>query len=443
MALPLDGALYISNPRRTAASSRDALNGLGDLMAITISNPLLMNRMTARQARAHAKSMKRSKSGRFLPRRKAAKRRASKLTAAQRRRQGRKSQTASSRRSASRRRAKKMTSAQLEKLARRYGFVADVRRPKKRTISDAHKAYMQSQRKLHGKHRQTRKELGTIQGPLLASGDFDYSDEERAAMKKANLVRSYGSKAEMMAAGERPAYENRRRNPRRNRRNGRRNPTGFGLFDKIESFVAGVPVIGGLAPFVGPALVGATVGAVHYYAVKQVIGPAIQMLNPGFGFVKTVAEHGAYTIGGATVAGLLHIPMVADLLSRLGISGAFRTNLAVGAVMVGGAVDTLRYLKGDAATAYGDGMAYKVVPFGGLGYGTIEGGLSYGGLKYGTIEGGLDYSGVHVATRSNPIIMGRHNPIEGGLDYGNRVDIGGLGYGSPSLNGLLYAGEGM
>lgn len=432
MALPLDGALYISNPRRTAASSRDALNGLGDLMAITISNPLLMNRMTARQARAHAKSMKRSKSGRFLPRRKAAKRRASKLTAAQRRRQGRKSQTASSRRSASRRRAKKMTATQLEKLIRRYGYVADVRRPKKRTISDAQKAKMQSQRKLYAKHRQTRKELGTIQGPLLPSGDF-----EMAALK------SYGSKAEMMAAGERPAYENRRRNPRRNRRNGRRNPTGFGLFDKIESFVAGVPVIGGLAPFVGPALVGATVGAVHYYAVKQVIGPAIQMLNPSFGIVKTVAEHGAYTIGGATVAGVLHIPMVADLLTRLGIGGEFRSNLAVGALMVGGAVDMLRYLKGDAATAYGDGTAYKVVPFGGLGYGTIEGGLSYGGLKYGTIEGGLDYSGVHVATRNNPIIMGRHNPIEGGLSYGNPVDMGGLGYGSPSLNGLLYAGEGM
>ena len=189
MALPLDGALYISNPRRKASSSPDVLNGLGDLMAITISNPLLMNRMSKRQARAHAKSMKRSKNGRFLPRRKAAKRRASKLTAAKRRQYGRKGQTRTARRGAARRRAKQMSAAQLEKLIRRYGYVADVRRPKKRRISKEHQAKMQSQKKVYGAHRKTRAELGTIQGPLLMSGDF-----EMAAPK------SYASKAEMMAA---------------------------------------------------------------------------------------------------------------------------------------------------------------------------------------------------------------------------------------------------
>jgi hypothetical protein len=428
MALPLDGALYISNPRRNAASSPDVLNGLGDLMAITISNPLLMNRMSTRQARAHAKRMKRAKNGRFLPRRKAAKRRASKLTAAKRRQYGRKGQTSRARRSASRRRAKKMSAAQLEKLIRRYGYVADVRRPKKRRISKDQQAKMQSQKKVYGAHRKTRKELGTIQGPLFMSGAFegDASNEPKRG-GVGNSGMSFEDLARLEAAAGRG---NRRRNPRRNRRNGRRNPTGFGLFDKIESFVGGLPIVGGLAPFVGPALVGATVGAVHYYAVKQVVGPAIQMLNPGFGIVKTVAEHGAYTIGGATVAGVLHIPMVKDLLSRLGIRGEFQSNLAVGAIMVGGAVDVLRYLKGEAATAYGDGMAYKVVPF--------------GGLSYGTIEGGLDYGRVHTATRSNPIIMGRPNPIEmGGLSYGYSADMGGLSYGSPSLNGIVYAGEGM
>lgn len=412
MALPLDGALYISNPRRTAASSRDALHGLGDLMAITISNPLLMNRMTARQARAHAKSLKRSKSGRFLPRRKASKRRASKLTAAKRRQYGKKGQTARARRAAASRRAKKMSAAQLEKLIRRHGYVADVRRPKKRTISAAQKLKMQE-----GRRTQIAKRKERYGGDTATLDVFSQPVQSRASvLREAGLLNT-----------------NPRRNRRGVRRNGRRNPTGFGLFDKVESFVGGLPIVGGLAPFVGPALVGATVGAVHYYAVKQVIGPAIQMLNPSFGIVKTLAEHGAYTIGGATVAGVLHIPMVADLLSRLGIRSEFQSNLAVGAIMVGGAVDMLRYLKGDAATAYGDGMAYKVVPFGGLSYGTIEGGLSYGGLQYG---------GVHTATRQ--IEMGRHNPIEmGGLSYGNPVGMGGLSYGSPSLNGIVYAGEGM
>lgn len=393
-------------------------------MAITISNPLLMNRMSARQARAHAKSMKRSKSGRFLPRRKAAKRRASKLTAAKRRQYGKKGQTARARRAASSRRAKKMSAAQLEKMIRRHGYVADVRRPKKRKLTAAQKLKMQE-----GRRTQIAKRKERYGGDTASLDVFSQPVQSRASvLREAGLLNT---------------------NPRRNRRNrvrrnGRKNPTGLTLFDRAESFVGGLPIVGGLAPFVGPALIGATVGAVHYYAVKQVIGPAIQMLNPGFGFVKTAAEHGAYTIGGATVAGVLHIPMVADLLTRLGIGGEFRSNLAVGAVMVGGAIDMLRYLKGDAATAYGDGTAYKVVPFGGLSYGTIEGGLSYGGLQYGAIEGGLDYSGVHVATRSNPIIMGRHNPIEmGGLSYGNPVDMGGLSYGSPSLNGIVYAGEGM
>ena len=428
MALPLDGALYISNPRRNATSSPDVLNGLGDLMAITISNPLLMNRMSKRQARAHAKRMKRAKNGRSLPRRKAAKRRASKLTAAKRRQYGRKGQTSRARRSASRRRAKHMTSAQLEKLIRRYGYVADVRRPKKRTISKERQAYMQTQKKRHKAHRSTRalQQLSGVQGPILLSGSF-FGDESN----EPKVAKTYGSKAEMMAAGERPAYENRRRNPsRRNRRNGRRNPTGFGLFDKVESLWSRLPLVGGLAPYVGPTLVGATVGAVHYYAVKQVVGPAIEMLNPSFGVVKTVAERGAYTLGGVTVASALQIGPVSKMLSNLGISREFQFNLALGAVIVGGALDTYRYLKGEAATAYGDGTAYKVVPF--------------GGLSYGAIEGGLDYSGVHTATRSNPIIMGRHNPIEmGGLSYGNPVDMGGLSYGSPSLNGIVYAGEGM
>jgi hypothetical protein len=434
MALPLDGALYISNPRRKASSSPDVLNGLGDLMAITISNPLLMNRMSKRQARAHAKSMKRSKSGRFLPRRKAAKRRASKLTAAKRRQYGRKGQTSRARRGASRRRAKKMTSAQLEKLARRYGFVADVRRPKKRRISKDQQAKMQSQKKVYGAHRKTRKELGTIQGPLFMSGAFEgdaSNDVKRGGVNNSGM--SYEDLARLEAAAGRGNPRRNRRN--RVRRNGRRNPTGFALFDRVESFVGGLPVIGGLAPFVGPALVGATVGAVHYYAVKQLIGPAVTMINPTYlggltGYVKVAAERGAYTIGGATVAAVLHIPMVKDLLNRVGIRSDFQNNLAMGAVIVGGALDTYRYLKGDAATAYGDGTAYKVVPF--------------GGLSYGTIEGGLDYSGVHTATRHNPIIMGRPNPIEmGGLSYGSSVDMGGLSYGSPSLNGIVYAGEGM
>ena len=425
MALPLDGALYISNPRRTATSSPDVLNGLGDLMAITISNPLLMNRMTKRQARAHAKSMRRSKSGRFLPRRKAAKRRARKLTTARR---AKKTMSArelqklarrhgfvipkvrKARRGAARSRAKRMTTAQLEAMIRRYGYTGDVRRRKTRKLSDEQKAKMQA-----GRRAQIAKRKERYGGDAAALDVWSQPVQSRSA------VVAYGKEAGLIP--------NRRRN-RRNRRNGRRNPVGFRPFDMIENFVSRVPVIGGLAPYVGPALVGATVGAVHYYAVKQVIGPAIEMLNPSFGVVKTVAERGAYTIGGATVAGVLHIPMVQDLLSRVGIKPVFQTQLAIGALLVGGALDVYRYLKGDAATAYGDGMAYKVVPF--------------GGLSYGTIEGGLDYGRVHTATRSNPIIMGRSNPIEmGGLSYGNPVDMGGLSYGSPSLNGIVYAGEGM
>ncbi|MDQ8157718.1 MAG: hypothetical protein P3A33_09865 [Gemmatimonadota bacterium] len=430
MALPLDGALYISNPRRKASSSPDVLNGLGDLMAITISNPLLMNRMSKRQARAHAKSMKRSKNGRFLPRRKAAKRRASKLTAAKRRQYGRKGQTSRARRSASRRRAKKMSAAQLEKLIRRYGYVADVRRPKKRRISKEHQAKMQSQKKVYGAHRKTRAELGTIQGPLFMSGAFEgdaSNDVKRGGVNNSGM--SYEDLARLEAAAGRGNPRRNRRN--RVRRNGRRNPSGFAPFDMIERGLNATPFTRWAVPYATPVLVGATVGAVHYFAVKQLIGPAVEMINPTYlggltGYVKTAAERGAYTIGGVAVATALQVKPLANALSSVGISRELQFNLALGAVIVGGALDAYRYLKGDAATAYGDGTAYKVVPFGGLSY------------------GGLDYSGVHTATRHNPIIMGRPNPIEmGGLSYGSPVDMGGLSYGSPSLNGIVYAGEGM
>ena len=425
MALPLDGALYISNPRRKAASSPDVLNGLGDLMAITISNPLLMNRMTKRQARAHAKSMKRGKNGRFLKRksnvkrgrRSAASRRAKAMTARQLQKLARQHgyvipKVRKARKAAARSRAKRMTTTQLEALIRRYGYTGDVRRRKQRKLSDEQKLKMQE-----GRRAQIAKRKERYGGETATLDVWSQPVQSRASvLREAGFLST---------------------NPRRNRRNrvrrngSRRNPTGFALFDRVENFVGGLPVIGGLAPFVGPALVGATVGAVHYYAVKQFIGPAVTMINPTYlggltGYVKVAAERGAYTIGGATVAAVLHIPMVKDLLNRVGIRSDFQSNLAMGAVIVGGALDTYRYLKGDAATAYGDGMAYKVVPFGGLSY------------------GGLDYSGVHTATRHNPIIMGRPNPIEmGGLSYGNPVDMGGLSYGSPSLNGIVYAGEGM
>lgn len=177
-----------------------------------------------------------------------------------------------------------------------------------------------------------------------------------------------------------------------NKRAARRN-TGDGFSSGLTAPVAGVvrrvPIVGSLlSGFVGPLVVGAVVGAVHYYGVKAaqaVVPGVVQAINPA-----------KFTAAGVAVGGLMAVSGKIPGLNR--IPANLRKQIGVAAVLVGGALDVYRALSknmgdlgvaiplydtADAVTlpgyadavplydysglavetqALGDGFAYDVVP---------------------------------------------------------------------------------
>lgn len=177
-----------------------------------------------------------------------------------------------------------------------------------------------------------------------------------------------------------------------NKRTARRN-TGDGFSSDLTAPVAGVvrrvPIVGSLlSGFVGPLVVGAVVGAVHYYGVKAAqaaIPGVVQAINPA-----------KFTAAGVAVGGLMAVSGKIPGLNR--IPANLRKQIGVAAVLVGGALDVYRALSknmgdlgaaiplydtADAVTlpgyadavplydysgiavetqALGDGFAYDVVP---------------------------------------------------------------------------------
>jgi hypothetical protein len=131
------------------------------------------------------------------------------------------------------------------------------------------------------------------------------------------------------------------RNSRRNtyaglrrRRNTRRNASAATVFNNklvapVQRLVGRVPWIGKAAKgYVGPIMVGAGVGAAHYYAMMglQKVAPQVmEKLSP----VK-------YTASGIVIATVLRRVPVGDK--------KIRDQLAVGALLVGGALDVYRAL---------------------------------------------------------------------------------------------------
>lgn len=189
-----------------------------------------------------------------------------------------------------------------------------------------------------------------------------------------------------------------RRNPLHIKRNrARRNSSSGGLgfanviTSKAKSLVAKVPVLGGLfSSVVAPLMVGAVVGGVHYVGVK-----ALTAVAPG---VVRAIDPVKFTVAGVGVATLLRskLPGINKIPANL------RDQLAVGALLVGGALDAFRALSdkmgdlGEAVSLYdysdavplydysgigmdlGDGGAYDVLPM----YGTGSRGV-YGAAREG------------------------------------------------------------
>lgn len=388
MSMPLDGALYISNGRkRHATSTPRVLSGLGDLMAFTISNPFYMNRRKRRGSATKSKAAKRRQrdaKGRFLSKsRSRSKSRRRALTTGKRR--------------AAQRRGKRMTARQIQALARRYGYTAQVRRPKKRTISAEHKAKMKAARAENQAKLKARYGTGTNVGDIFAGKPMS---REALMAERAAVLEQY--------EGVPRSNRSRRNKSRRNSRT-RRN----GLYERGLNVLAQAPYgLGRVA--VLAAEVASAVG-LHLLAAKGI--NAVADTNSDLAaFRNSVAPVGFTLTGLAVRQGL--VPTIDTLekiptfgfgpgvkaLRELLISNASLSEVANLAFVVGVALDAYRYFKGTSSTfgaieggglVYGDGTAYEIVPytsqFGPMAnanvmYGAVEGGLVYGSLVYGDAD---------------------------------------------------------
>jgi len=386
VSMPLDGALYISNGRkRHATSTPRVLSGLGDLMAFTISNPFYMNRRKRRGSKAKSKSAKRRQrdaKGRFLSKsRSRSKSRRRALTTGKRR--------------AAQRRGKRMTASQIQALARRYGYTAQVRRPKKRTISAEHKAKMKAARAENQAKLKARYGTGTNVGDIFAGKPMS---REALMAERAAVLEQY--------EGVPRSNRSRRNKSRRNSRT-RRN----GLYERGLNVLAQAPYgLGRVA--VLAAEVASAVG-LHLLAAKGI--NAVADTNSDLAaFRNRVAPVGFTLTGLAVRQGLVptldlayKTPVVGGFLKAAQetlISDASINEVANLAFVVGVALDAYRYFKGTSSTfgaieggglVYGDGTAYEIVPytsqFGPMAnanvmYGAVEGGLVYGGIVYGDAD---------------------------------------------------------
>lgn len=414
MSMPLDGALYISNGRkRHGTSTPRVLSGLGDLMAFTISNPFYMNRRKRRGSKAKTKAAKRRQrdaKGRFLSKgRSRSKSRRRALTTGKRR--------------AAQRRGKRMTASQIQALARRYGYTAQVRRPKKRMISAEHKAKMKAARAENQAKLKARYGTGTGVGDIFAGKPMS---REALMAERAAVLEQY--------EGVPRSNRSRRNKSRRNSRT-RRN----GLYERGLNVLAQAPYGVGRIAVLGAEI--ATAVGVHLLAAK-----GINALADASGDLaaarNAVAPFGFTLMGLGVKYGLQPTLNLAHQLPWVGgfvkaaqqtlISDASLGEVAELAFMVGVALDAYRYFKGTSSTFgalnYGDGTAYEIVP-----YTNQYAPMANANVMYGAIEGGGLMYGA----------MGGHGPMHG-LVYGD-ADLSDAAHCGTDLSGaeLSAARSGM
>ena len=238
---------------------------------------------------------------------------------------------------------------------------------------------------------------------------------------------------------------------RRNRRNGtrkgmvrktarraytrrRRNTNAMGVFGNrlsapIQRLVGKVPVIGSIAKqFVAPLVIGAAAGAVHYYGVK-----ALQRYAPG---VAERVKPVQFTVAGSLVATIL---LAGGKLPGLKmISAKTRKQVAAAALILGGGLDTYRYL----SRTMGDlGAEEPLYDFSGLG---VD--LDGLGVDLGESMPLYDYSGLGV-DMSGMNMNAAHDMHGLGVDLGDGgaydvVPLQGahdLGYGAADFSDALFA----
>jgi hypothetical protein len=246
---------------------------------------------------------------------------------------------------------------------------------------------------------------------------------------KAN--RRNGTRKGMVRKTARRAYTRRRRNTNAMGAFGNR------LSAPIQRLVGKVPVIGSIAKqFVAPLVIGAAAGAVHYYGVK-----ALQRYAPG---VAERVKPVQFTVAGSLVATIL---LAGGKLPGLKmISAKTRKQVAAAALILGGGLDTYRYL----SRTMGDlGAEEPLYDFSGLG---VD--LDGLGVDLGESMPLYDYSGLGIDMSGAHDMSGMHmNPHGPAHMHGLGVDLGDgtaydvvplagahdLGYGAADFSDALFA----
>lgn len=194
---------------------------------------------------------------------------------------------------------------------------------------------------------------------------------KRRKARKVRKVRRNTSETALRFNGRKVARKmNRRRKVRRVRKNGlavrmngmvrrnkRRRNTGAAkakggnflaaIVKPIQGIVSKLPGGKMIAGALMPLALGATVGAVHLYALRYIGG-----------YVPAMARPFGYTIGGVVVKAILTVVPVG--------SASMRESIGNAALIAGGAIDVMRYLSGKSD--FSDGGMYEIGAYGEGGY---------------------------------------------------------------------------
>ena len=370
---PLNGALYVSNPRRRKkASSSRRKSALAKLKKLTSAK---RKKSTRRKSRRKTRRNGLSLSGLAIksnPKRKKRVVRKKKKAVSKKRktvaRKKRKSTTRKRRTSSVKRRS--------------------VRKNKKRVVRKRKVSSRKRRRNPVRKRRVSSRRKGTKKGMRRKTARKAYMKKRKAPARKRR-----GTKKGMRRKTARRAYMKKRKNrknPKRKVRIVRKNPLALTFLQPLEKLVSKIPVIGKkIAPYTQPAVV-AMAGGVSVVAGMKYVSS-----------IPYVGEYAKYPFGhafGYTVMGV----GLAALSQVLPLAPATKKAIGMACAVAGGALNAAQLMKSgfdldavkqenlemlgesdgfgsEAVAGLGDGMYYEIQPLSGVAH-------DMAGLDYDTAQ---------------------------------------------------------
>ena len=367
---PLNGALYVSNPRRRKkASSSRRQKALAKLKSMVAPK---RRKKTRRKARRKTRRNGLALSGLVVksnPKKKRVVRKKKKAVSKKKRvvRKKRKSSTRKRRTSAVKKRA--------------------VRKNKRRVVRKRKVSSRKRRRNPIRKRRLSARKNGTKKGMRRKTARKAYMKKRKAPAKRR------GTKKGMRRKTARRAYMKKRknrRNPKRKVRIVRKNPLALTFLQPLERLVSKIPVVGkNLAPYTQPAVV-AMAGGVSVVAGMKYVSS-----------IPFVGEYAKYPFGNAFGYTVMGVGLAA-LSQVLPLAPATKKALGMACAVAGGALNAAQLMKsgfdldavkqenlemlgesvgfgGEAVAGLGDGMYYEIQPLSGVAH-------DMAGLDYDTAQ---------------------------------------------------------